>query len=223
MQREFSADDMLPLSGIQHFCFCRRQWALIQVENQWKDNLLTAEGKGMHERADDPFFAEMRSGAVITRSVPVSSRRLGFSGICDVVEFQPSENGISMPQRSGTFRPVPIEYKHGIPKHDRSDEAQLCAQAICLEEMLSTVIQAGYLYYVKTRHRQEIVFDIDLRDFVFKMAAEMHAYFERGHTPKVKTSRACQSCSLKDICLPELLDETTSASSYIQQQIEGGG
>lgn len=207
------------MSGIQHFCFCRRQWALIHVENQWEDNLLTAEGKAMHDRTDDPFFSETRSGIIISRSVPISSRRLGLSGICDVIEFHPSPEGIQIPQKKGTYNPLPIEYKHGSPKRDRSDESQLCAQAMCLEEMLSLKIETGYLYYGKTRHRERILLNDDLREFVCKMANEMHSYLERGYTPRVKTSKACSSCSLKDICLPILLENKISASSYIKHQI----
>lgn len=221
MKSEYAPDELLPLSGIQHFCFCRRQWALIHVERQWQENVLTVEGKLMHHRADDPFFSEIRKGVVISRSMPVASYRLGFIGACDVVEFTQSPDGIHLQGRQGTFLPAPVEYKHGKEKFDHSDEAQLCAQAICLEEMLSVEIPTAFLFYGETRHRVEVALTIDLRNFVVSMANEMHTYFERGYTPQVKPSKACRSCSLKDLCLPDLQGKTISASKYIRMQIDG--
>jgi len=228
---EYTSDDLLPLSGIQHFLFCRRQWALIHIEQQWQENALTAEGRIMHKRADDPFFTETRNGVVIARSVPVASYRLGLSGICDVVEFLPSppgplpqgegSSGVKLPNREGLYLPAPIEYKRGKEKHDHSDEAQLCAQALCLEEMLSVAIPKGYIFYGETRHRVEIEFTTELRTLVQDMSAEMHNYFSRGYTPKVKTHKGCRSCSLADVCLPVLNEKVVAASKYIKQQIEG--
>lgn len=215
----YGPDELLPLSGIQHFCFCRRQWALIHVERQWAENRLTAEGRQMHESADDPFFTETRSGVITSRSLPVASYHLGLTGICDVVEFTLSPDGVELQGRIGTYLPVPVEYKRGKPKADRSDEAQLCAQTLCLEEMLSVDIPVGYLYYGQTRHRVEVAISAELREFVEKMAAEMHGYFRRGYTPRVRVSKACRSCSLKDICLPGLKRGPSSASAYIQKRI----
>jgi CRISPR-associated exonuclease Cas4 len=226
---EYTSEELLPLSGIQHFLFCRRQWALIHVERQWQDNVLTVEGKLLHKRADDPFFTETRKGVVAARSVPVASYRLGLVGVCDVVEFCEAPDGAKLPGRQGFYQPAPVEYKRGHEKRDacasaersRSDEAQLCAQAMCLEEMLSVDIPAGYLFYGETRRRVAVEFNAELRELVQRMAAEMHAYFHRGYTPRVRTSKACRSCSLADICLPELQDKALPASQYIRQQIEG--
>lgn len=220
MNSEYTPDDLLPLSGIQHFLFCRRQWALIHIEQEWKDNALTVEGKYLHKRADDPFFIETRDGVLITRSVPVASYRLGLIGVCDVIEFTPASQGIQLPERGGFYLPAPIEYKRGKPKREPVDEVQLCAQAICLEEMLSVHIHTAYLYYGQTRHRHAVELTVELRTLVEKMAAEMHAYFERGYTPRVKITKACRSCSLADICLPELQKNNLTASKYIRQQIE---
>jgi CRISPR-associated exonuclease Cas4 len=220
MRTEYQPDELLMLSGIQHFCFCRRQWALIHVENQWHENVLTVEGRQMHSRVDDPFFSEVRNGVIITRSMPVASYQLGLYGICDVVEFTPSPDGVNLHGREGAYLPAPIEYKHGNEKIDHSDEAQLCAQAICLEEMLSVNIPSGYLYYGKIRHRVEVLLTQELRDLVYRMSDEMHSYFQRGYTPQVKPSKACQSCSLMDTCLPELQGKIISASKYIQLQID---
>ncbi len=225
---EYTPDDLLPLSGIQHFLFCRRQWALIHVEMQWKENALTAEGRIMHKRVDDPFFTETRNGVVTARAVPIASYQLGLSGVCDVVEFTPSppsllpagEDGVPLPNRAGLYLPAPVEYKRGKPKRDPVDEAQLCAQAMCLEEMLSVSIPQGWLFYSETRRREPVEFTAELRGLVRKMAEEMHAYFARGYTPRVKTHKGCKSCSLADLCLPVLQENVIAASKYIQMQVK---
>lgn len=217
---EYTPDELLPLSGIQHFLFCRRQWALIHVERQWQENVLTVEGKLLHQRTDDPFFSETRGGVVTARAVPVASYRLGLNGVCDVVEFTRCDQGVKLAGREGLYQPAPVEYKRGKPKRDPMDEAQLCAQAMCLEEMLSVSIPNGWLYYGQTRHRQSVEFNSTLRSIVEKACDEMHAYFQRGYTPRVKPSKACRSCSLADICLPGLQEDILPASQYIRQQIE---
>lgn len=220
MTTEYSPDELLPLSGIQHFLFCRRQWALIHVERQWQENALTAEGRILHSRVDDPFFSEKRKGVIVARSVPVASPVLGLFGVCDVVEFTQAPEGVSLPGYEGTYRPAPVEYKRGKPKREPSDEAQLCAQAMCLEEMLAIAIPTGYLYYGQTRRRVAIDLTDALRNGVRKAAQEMHTYFQRGYTPKVKPFKGCRSCSLADVCLPSLQGRRVPASAYIQQQIE---
>ena len=220
MTSEYTADELLPLSGLQHFLFCRRQWALIHVERQWQENALTAEGRIMHKRVDDPFFTETRKGVIIARAVPVASYQLGLSGVCDVVEFTEATEGVRLPGREGLFLPAPVEYKRGKPKLEPSDEAQLCAQAICLEGMLATTIPTGYLYYGQTRHRVAVPLTPALRELVRHAAQEMHAYFKRGYTPRVKPFKGCRSCSLADVCLPNLQEKVIPASKYIRQQIE---
>ena len=221
MRSEYTSDELLPLSGIQHFLFCRRQWALIHVERQWQENALTAEGRIMHQRADDPFFTEVRNGLIVARAVPVASYQLGLAGVCDVVEFTQGPEGAHLPGREGMYQPAPVEYKRGRPKREPSDEAQLCAQAMCLEEMLAVSIASGYLYYGETRHRVPVTLTAELRELVRGMAQEMHAYFQRGYTPRVKPFKGCRSCSLADVCLPKLQAQVTPASTYIQQQVKG--
>ena len=220
MKSEYTPDELLPLSGIQHFIFCRRQWALIHVERQWQENALTAEGRIMHKRADDPFFTETRNGVILTRAVPIASYRLGLSGVCDVVEFTQSPDGVRLRGREGLYLPAPVEYKRGKEKRDASDEAQLCAQAMCLEEMLAVSIPTGYLYYGQTRHRVAVELTDELRELVKNISKEMHAYFRRGYTPRVKPFKGCRSCSLADVCLPVLQEKSIAASKYIKQQIE---
>lgn len=220
MKSEYSSEELLPLSGIQHFVFCRRQWALIYVERQWQDNILTVEGRILHQRADDPFFSEKRNEIILARSVPIASYRLGLNGVCDVVEFRLSSHGVRLPGRAGLYLPAPVEYKRGKPKSEPSDAAQLCAQAICLEEMLSVEIPTAFLYYGQIRRRQEVELSGELRQLVEDMSREMHAYFQRGYTPRVRMSKACRSCSLADICLPDLQNRQAPASRYIQEHLD---
>jgi CRISPR-associated exonuclease Cas4 len=157
---------------------------------------------------------------IIARSVPVSSPTLGLTGLCDVVEFIAAAEGIQLLGQDGFYQPAPVEYKRGHKKHDHCDEAQLCAQAMCLEEMLVTAIPTGFIYYAQTRRRETVTFTAELRDKVRKAVGEMHAYYQRGYTPKVKPFKGCRACSLADICLPDLQTKRLTASKYIQQYVE---
>ena len=215
---EYGEEDYLMLSGLQHFLFCRRQWALIHIENQWQDNLLTTEGNIMHERVHDENLSEFRNNRLIIRGMRVSSRFLGISGQCDVVEFHKAEEGIELNGRSGKWKVFPIEYKRGNPKKEKIDEAQLCAEAMCLEEMLGTDIDEGSLYYGQTRHRIVVQFTKSLRKDVSESYKEMHQYYSRGYTPKVKTGKWCKSCSLINLCMPELMN-SKSAKEYIKEML----
>jgi CRISPR-associated exonuclease Cas4 len=220
MSIEYREDQLLALSGIQHFYFCRRQWALIHVERQWEENVHTLEGRLLHKRTDDPFFTEKRYGIIITRAMPVVSYRLGLYGICDVVEFRQDPDGVRLRGQEGNFLPTPIEYKRGREKPDQRDEVQLCAQALCLEEMLSVEIPRASFFYAQTRRRLEIDLTHDLRDLVQQLSQEMHEYYDRGYTPNVRPKKGCTVCSLKEICLPTLTGNRMSARSYIQQHLK---
>jgi len=213
-----SDDPYLPLSGLQHFLFCRRQWALIHIENQWKENLRTTEGGLMHERAHDEGLSELRGDVLTVRGLRISSEMLGVSGQCDVVEFHRSANGVSLHGREGLWSVYPVEYKRGAPKTDQSDAAQLCAQAMCLEEMLGTSIPEGALFYGETRRRTVVAFDQALRDAVTEALQEMHALFRRGYTPKSKPGKRCNACSLKEICLPAL-QKQRSVEAYLKEAL----
>lgn len=219
--REYREEDFLNLAGIQHFAFCRRQWALIHIEQQWAENLRTVEGNIMHERAHDGELTEKRGDVLITRALPVFSRSLGINGICDVVEFHQKPNGVSLTGRNGLYLPVPVEYKKGKPKEHQADELQICAQAMCLEEMLLCEIPFGYLYYGEPRRRAKVDFTPELRAAVQKMAEEMHQYYARGYTPKSKPGKHCKACSLADLCLPKLC-QNRSAKEYINRYLTEG-
>ena len=162
----YNEEDYLMLSGIQHFAFCPRQWALIHIENQWEENVRTFEGRVMHENAHNADFHEKRNGVIMVRAMKVFSREMGISGECDVVEFHPAPEGITLAGQKGTYIAVPVEYKRGKPKPHNADEMQLMAQAMCLEEMLMTRIPKGYLYYGETRRRTEVLFTEELRQSV---------------------------------------------------------
>ena len=216
---EYAEDDYLMISGIQHFKFCRRQWALIHVEQQWAENVHTVTGELMHKKAHDPYLTEKRKDTIIVRALPVSSRELGISGECDVVEFHKCEDGIQLHGHRGLYYVFPVEYKKGKPKLTEEDKLQVVAQALCLEEMFSTRAAQGAIFYGETRRREQIEITEELREEVIHMLAEMHQYYARKYTPKVKPSKVCNACSLKDICLPKL-NKTVSVKTYIEQRLE---
>ena len=215
----YREDDFLQLSGLQHFLFCRRQWALIHIEQQWAENYRTVDGKLMHDKAHDRNISESRGNLYTVRGMRIFSNTLGLSGECDVVEFYRSEDGISLAGKDGLWQPYPVEYKHGKPKEGNCDAAQLCAQAMCLEEMLCCDIPEGALFYGQTRRRQLISFTEELRAQVKKALDEMHQFYHRGYTPKAKPSKACNACSLKALCLP-VLCKKKSAASYLHTAME---
>lgn len=215
---DYDASELLLLSGIQHFEFCERQWALIHIEQEWEENVLTIEGSHLHEKADDPFIREKRKDVLYVRGLPVHSSKLGITGICDVVEFHKDPNGVPLQNEEGTYLPVPVEYKRGRPKKDQSDISQLVAQAICLEDMLYCKVPRGELFYHETRHRVEVEITEDLKNDVRRTVQCMHDYYKRRHTPRVKTGEHCQSCSLRHICLPELLTKE-SVARYMKRML----
>lgn len=215
----YSEEEYLMLSGIQHFAFCRRQWAMIHIEQQWAENYRTTAGELMHKKAHDEGSFEKRGDLLIVRGLRISSRELGLSGQCDVVEFHRDDEGVKLFGYEGKWTPVPVEYKHGAPKEDNADELQLCAQAICLEEMFQIRISDGYLFYGENRRRSHVEFTEDLREAVKKAAGEMHDLFQKGYTPNVKPTKKCRACSLEDLCLPKL-QKTVKVRTYIEQRIK---
>lgn len=217
--KQYTEDEYLMLSGIQHFIFCRRQWALIHIEQQWEENYRTVDGDIMHRRVHNEALREKRGDLIIARGMSVSSPYLGISGQCDMVEFYRCEAGIELPGEQGEFFVTPVEYKRGSPKVDESDKMQLAAQAMCLEDMLCCEVTEGYLYYGETRHRQKVKIDEELRKRTKDALAEMHALFERGYTPKAKRTKTCNACSLKNICLP-MMHGKKKASDYIRRCLE---
>ncbi|MGG2134739.1 CRISPR-associated protein Cas4 [Bacillus sp. S2(2024)] len=212
-------DSYLMLSGIQHFQFCKRQWALIHIEQQWEENVRTIEGQHVHQKADQPFIREKRGNKLAVRAMPVKSNELKITGICDVVEFIQDTSGVEIAGTEGKYVAYPIEYKRGKPKNNDADLLQLAAQAMCLEEMMLCEISIGYIFYNEIKHRVEVPLTIDTKEKVKSIVAEMHEYYKRKYTPKVKTGPFCKSCSLQHICLPELMSKR-SVKSYIEGKIK---
>ena len=202
-----TTEDRIPLSALQHIVFCERQFALIHVERLWEENLFTAHGRLMHDRADRPE-TRIEDGHKVARSLQVWSEIVGIWGVCDVVEFH---DGI----------PVPVEYKRGKPKPHRADEVQLCAQALCLEEMFSCTVSSGFLFYGKTRRRQRVEFDDELRNSTRRAAKRCRELIEAGETPVADYDRKrCGACSLLDRCMPHKSRQPASPRTYLRAALE---
>ena len=207
----YAIDDLLPLSALQHIVFCERQCALIYTEQAWAENRLTVEGKIMHEHVHDESRGS-RGDVRIDYGVSLRSLRLGLIGKADVVEFHSQPDAL--------WLPFPVEYKRGKPKANDCDKVQLCAQAICLEEMLSVAIPEGALFYGQTRHRLGVVFDEDLRRQTEETARSAHDLIDSGRTPKPLYEKRCESCSLMAECLPKAIQKQRSVKSYLTRILE---
>lgn len=203
--------DLVPLSALQHYLFCPRQCALIHVEQAWAENRLTAEGRVLHE-ATSELGAEKRRGVRVVTAMPLASHRLGVSGIADLVEMHKGEDG--------RWRPFPVEYKRGKPKSHRADEVQLCAQAIALEEMFQLTLAEGALFYGETRRRVTVTLDTALRDLTAQVAAGTRALLVGDATPPpIYAKSKCSACSLVELCQPQRMSRSVSASAWLDRQI----
>ena len=223
----YDEDNLLPLSALQHLAYCERQCALIHLEGLWAENRLTVEGSRLHRRVHDRPEVECRAGIRIARHVRLRSLRLALSGIADVVEFHPitegtkpdePDAGAALPGVPGRWRPFPVEYKRGRPKRGRCDEIQLCAQTLCLEEMLGAAVPAGALFYGRTRRRLDVSFDPALRRATEEAAAALHRLFDSRATPPAVHGPKCRNCSLKDVCLPKAPGRP-SAAAFLDRAI----
>lgn len=217
----YSEDDLLPLSGLQHLMFCERQWGLIHIEQIWEENRLTAEGRVLHERTHQPG-SENRPGIRTARGLRLHSLRLGLVGQADVVEFRRAESGVALPDTQGFWRPFPVEYKRGRPKKDACDEVQLCAQALCLEEMFACQIEEGSLFYGEPRRRHAVTFSTFLRTRTESLAARMHALHQAGTTPLAGYEPKCEGCSLMARCMPRLLAKPPGVARYLARALASG-
>lgn len=214
--------ETLPLSALQHFAFCQRQCALIHIEQQWAENTLTAEGRVLHDKAHEAG-SESRRDLRIARSLPLQSTSLRIHGVADIVElhYARSESEISNPRSQTPPRlvaVVPIEYKRGRPKHEPIDAVQLCAQAICLEEMLGLPIPSGAIFYGATHRRHDVLFDAALRAETARIANALHALISAGLTPPAEFAPKCRSCSLLELCRPQAI--THSASAHLARLLD---
>ena len=218
----YTEEELLPLSGLQHLAFCERRWALIHLEQQWEENLFTAEGKLLHEKAHSAEI-ESRPDVLVRRTLPLRSFRLGISGQADIVEFLPceaAEPGVSVPRREGLWKPYPVEYKRTRDQHgSEAYRIQLCAQALCLEEMLQVPVPAGAVFDGKAKRREVVIFDGPLRQEVELFAARNHQILQSQKTPLAVYAKKCEGCSMKPICLPKAV-ESPSACRYLARAIE---
>jgi CRISPR-associated exonuclease Cas4 len=216
----YPESDLLPISALQHIVFCERQCALIHIERQWEENRLTAEGRILHDRTDKEEV-ESRGDLRIARALNLQNRELGIFGKADVVEFTKSTDGtgIMLPDVAGLWKPYPVEYKRGKPKLDHCDEVQLCAQALCLEEMLVVKIDEGALYYGTPRRRTVIQFDDKLRNDTAILIIRLRNLIRSRVTPKARYEKKCDNCSLINICMPKL-NNTENVEEYINSFLD---
>lgn len=201
----FTEDDLQPISALQHLAFCERQWGLIHIERIWLENVLTTEGRQLHEKVHEEE-TENRGDLRTTRSLRLRSNRLGLTGQADVVEFKN--------EGDGNVLVTPVEFKRGKPKIDSCDEIQLCAQALCLEEMLNTKISEGYFFYGKPRRRHRVEFTGELRNLTEDLTKRLHQLFQQSRTPIAKYEKKCDNCSLFEICMPKIT-QGKSAKRYL--------
>jgi CRISPR-associated exonuclease Cas4 len=213
----FNEDELLPISALQHLSFCERQYALIHIEQLWAENRLTVEGRLLHDRVHEAD-AETRSDVRIVRGLRLRSLRLGLAGVADVVEFHRSETAGS---GARVERPFPVEYKRGKPKPEACDELQLCAQAMCLEEMLAVKVPAGALFYGLTRRRHDVSFDSILRAATERAARRLHELLDGRITPPAVYEKKCQQCSLLEACMPETTSGGRSTEAYLKEAVRG--
>lgn len=219
----YDEDDLLPISALQHLLFCERQWALIHLERTWEENRSTAEGRLLHERADEPD-TESHGDVRIARGLQLRSLRLGLAGKADVVEFHrtsesPSTETVVLEGLPGRWRPVIVEYKRGRPKIDRIDAVQICAQALCLEEMLAVSIPSGFFFYGRPRRRYDVTFDAELRRQTEALVERLHELTRAAKTPLPEYNKQCLSCSLINVCLPKVPYKKASVMEYLVRAI----
>ena len=215
----FSEDDLLPISGLQHLTFCERQWALIHMECEWSENVLTVEGKQLHEFVHGQC-SENRSGVRMVRGLRIRSLEFGLYGVADMVEFRPSDEGAEINGRRGLCVPYPVEYKHGRKRYDHANEMQLCAQAVCLEEMFGVKVPVGAIYYGRPKRRGEVEISDSLRAEFVSACSRMRALYEQENDPVPTIGRHCRNCSLSDECMPGVISGDKS-KSYVDGIMRG--
>ena len=218
----YTEDQLLPLSAVSQYVHCPRRCALIHLEQVWFENVVTAEGRVLHDKVDSGK-RESRGDLKILRSLRLRSLRLGITGVADVIELHRlpiSEGGVQVPGIAGTWLPFPVEYKRGASKDIRCYEVQLCAQALCLEEMLSVHIRDGALFLGEKQHRVAVTFDDVLRAETESVCVAVQKLFAEGVTPPADYSKRCSSCSLLEACLPHSAGSKKSAKHWLARQLD---
>jgi len=216
----YTEDELLPISALQHLVFCERQAALIHIEGLWEENVLTIEGHDMHERVHDQE-ASMLGNIRTVRGLRIRSLRLGLIGMADIIEFHhvenSGENAVTLKDIPGWWRPLIVEYKHGKPKIDHSDEVQLCAQVMCLEEVLNVTIEESVFFYGRPRRRHSVILNAALRQETEQVAEKLHSLMAAGKTPSPIYGRKCRSCSLIELCLPKVAGSKGKVQKFLNK------
>lgn len=227
MINDYQFDSPVMISALKHYQYCPRRCALVHIEGLWSENFFTASGRDMHTHVDQKGHLTRRDVHLAT-SLRLVSNRLGIMGVADMVEFHKLESstdaegriiGAVLPGRKGFWCPYPVEYKRGAPEIRRADEVQLCAQALCLEEMLGVSISKGALFYGETRRRMDVLFDDELRNLTESVIQKVQQLVQKGETPPPIYTKGCKACSLHNLCLPENISEKESASLWIDKQL----
>jgi len=218
----YDEDDLLPISALSHLAYCERRCALIHIERAWSENMFTAQGREFHERAHEEETVT-REGVRVSRGLRLRSLRLGLSGQADVVEFHPSDedaaSGVPLAGLPGLWQPFPVEYKRGRPKPDICDEVQVCAQAMCIEEMLDATVPEGAIFYGKPRRRMEVTCGPELRSQTERLTLRLHELIAAGVTPPARYEKKCRGCSMISLCMPETAGAGRSARRYLDDAI----
>jgi CRISPR-associated exonuclease Cas4 len=218
----FSEDDLLSISGLQHLTFCERQWALMYMEGEWSENVLTVEGKQLHEFVHSQG-SESRSGVRVVRGLRIRSLEFGLYGVADMVEFHPSDDGAKITGHRGLWQPYPVEYKHGRKRYDHANEIQLCAQAVCLEEMFSVKVPVGAIYYGQPKRRGEVEISDSLRAELVSACSRIRVLYDQEDVPRPTAGSHCRNCSLGDECMPDIIsgDRSKSYVDGIMRDLSG--
>jgi CRISPR-associated exonuclease Cas4 len=212
--------ERISISAIKQYAYCKRRFALMFIDGEWGSNYKIVEGDIFHEKANDPFFNEKRGVRHISRSVPVFSEKLNIYGVADIVEFLQDDNGVCIDSKHGLWRINPIEYKNGKPEKSSADNFQLCAQALCLEEMFSTKIESGEVYYGKLRKRVEVSLTDEVKCQTVGIIKEINTLLDNNEIPSRPENQNCNLCSLFDICVPTIFDNRNSNRARIEKRLQ---
>jgi CRISPR-associated exonuclease Cas4 len=218
--KKFDIFDRLSISAIKQYVYCKRRFALMFIDSEWGSNYKIVEGDIFHGKVDDPFFNEKRGDRHISRSVPVYSKRLNLYGVADIVEFISDDNGVEILGKNGLWRINPLEYKNGKPENSGADNYQLCAQAMCLEEMFGLKIKSGDVYYGKLRKRVTVLLAEELKQRTIAIIEEINSLLIEQEIPPRPDGQNCNNCSLVDICVPVIFDKKNSNRTQIERLLK---
>jgi CRISPR-associated exonuclease Cas4 len=211
--------ERIPISAIKQYTYCRRRFALMYIDGEWGSNYKIVEGDILHTKVNDPFFNEKRGDRHISRSVPVFSDKLGIYGVADIVEFIRDDDGVKIGTKPDLWRINPVEYKNGKPEKSGADNYQLCAQALCMEEMFAAKIESGCIYYGRLRKRVDVRFTDELKEKTAIIINEIYNMLGSAKIPPRPEGQNCSLCSLVDICVPSIFDNKSKHRARIERLV----